>query len=65
MSKIRATQLHTLPEVADHFRLSVRQIKRWLAGGEIKAVHIGKNRVRIPDHEVIRYQRERGKRIGL
>lgn len=46
---------HTVQEVADHFKISERQVRRWIADGYLKAKHFGRS-VRISSQELNRVE---------
>lgn len=57
-------KLHTVKEVADHFRVSRQAVYDWINAGRLRALRIGE-RVRIPESAVREFVRpiEPGERV--
>lgn len=44
-------RLWTVVDVSQQLRVTPRTVRRWIASGQLKAIHLGRS-VRIPDQEV-------------
>jgi excisionase family DNA binding protein len=47
----RPIQLHTVPEVADQLKVSQKQVRRWIASGDLIAHRLGRQ-LRIADSDL-------------